>query len=296
MGLLDTVSFIVRHPLCRNRPLSSLARFAKWQIGSRLVPGPVAVEFVNGARLLAEPGMTGATGNIYVGLHEFEDMAFVLHFLRPDDLFVDVGANIGSYTVLAGAGAGARCISFEPDPASFAWLRRNIGVNGLEGRVDARRCAVGSSEGELSFSTGGDTVNHVLSDAEAQNPGKVQTVPQTTLDSALDGDCPAMLKIDVEGYETAVLRGAAATLAKPGLRCVIMEQLGGGARYGFDEGELWRNMQDQGFELFAYHPFERRLSPGEEGSGNNAIYVRDLAFVEERVRSAPPFEVQGLIL
>jgi hypothetical protein len=41
------------------------------------------------------------SGNIYAGLHEFGDMAFVLHFLRAGDLFADVGANIGSYTVLA---------------------------------------------------------------------------------------------------------------------------------------------------------------------------------------------------
>ena len=47
-------------------------------------------------------GMTGATGNVYCGLHEFEDMALVLHALRPRDLFVDVGANVGSYTVLGG--------------------------------------------------------------------------------------------------------------------------------------------------------------------------------------------------
>jgi hypothetical protein len=49
----------------------------------------------------ATSGMTGATGNLYVGLHEFEEMAFLLHFLRPGDLFADVGANVGSYTILA---------------------------------------------------------------------------------------------------------------------------------------------------------------------------------------------------
>lgn len=54
--------------------------------------------------------MTGATGNIYVGLHEFEDMAFLLHVLRRTDLFVDVGANIGSYTILAGGAAGAKLL------------------------------------------------------------------------------------------------------------------------------------------------------------------------------------------
>ena len=45
--------------------------------------------------------MTGATGNIYCGLYEFLDMAFLLHFLRNGDLFGDIGSNIGSYTVLA---------------------------------------------------------------------------------------------------------------------------------------------------------------------------------------------------
>lgn len=49
--------------------------------------------------------MTGATGNWYCGLQEYEDMSFVLHALRPGDLFVDVGANIGSYSILAAGGS-----------------------------------------------------------------------------------------------------------------------------------------------------------------------------------------------
>ena len=67
------------------------------QIGSRLVPGPVLVPFVDSCSLFAQAGMTGITQNIYVGLAEFREMAFLLHVLRPDDLFVDVGANIGTW-------------------------------------------------------------------------------------------------------------------------------------------------------------------------------------------------------
>jgi hypothetical protein len=102
MGLLNTLRFIVEHPLNSGKRLASLRRFAAWQIGSRLVPGPVVVEFVGGTRLLVAPGQTGATGNLYAGLHELPEMAFVLHLLRPGDLFVDIGANIGSYTPLVG--------------------------------------------------------------------------------------------------------------------------------------------------------------------------------------------------
>ena len=46
-------------------------------------------------------------------------MALVLHVLRPDDVFVDIGANVGSYTILGGGAAGADCISIEPIPSTF---------------------------------------------------------------------------------------------------------------------------------------------------------------------------------
>jgi len=72
-----------------------------WQIGSRLARGPIVTQFANSALLLAVPGMADATGTVYVGLREFVDMSFVLHFLRPNHLLIDVGATIGSYTKVA---------------------------------------------------------------------------------------------------------------------------------------------------------------------------------------------------
>jgi hypothetical protein len=97
MSLAHTLRFIASHPLNRGRRLQSLIRFAKWQLGSRLVPGTVAYEWIHGARFSVKRGKAGLTGNIYTDLHEFPDMAFLLHVLRADDLFVDVGANVGSY-------------------------------------------------------------------------------------------------------------------------------------------------------------------------------------------------------
>jgi predicted RNA methylase len=70
--------------------------------------------------------MTGATQKIYCSLQEFEDMALLLHVLRPGDLFVDVGANVGSYTILAAGVCGANVISIEPVPSTFTHLADNI--------------------------------------------------------------------------------------------------------------------------------------------------------------------------
>lgn len=290
MNVLDSLGFITRHPLTRHARRAALTRWFRWQLGSRLLPGPVIVPFVNDARLIVQPGMTGATGNIYCGLHEFDDMALVLHALRPDDLFVDVGANVGVYTVLAGAAAGARCISIEPVPATFAWLQQNIAINRFDARARPLNIGIGRANGTLRFTRGHDTTNHVVSDGEAA----VDTidVPVQTLDTVVDAE-PAIIKIDVEGFETDVIAGAGHVLAARGLLAVIMELNGAGARYGYDEDALHQSMIERGFESCRYHPRDRKLVSlgGAQAAGGNTLYVRDIARLQERVRTAPTFRL-----
>src|SRR5262245_19141465 len=146
----EIARFLCNHPLTRDHRAAAFARRCRWQIAGRL-RREVVVPWVGGIRLAARRGMTGATGNIYAGLHEFADMAFTLHFLRPDDLFLDVGANIGSYTLLASGVCKARTICFEPDPETITLLRRNIDLNGLHGRVVLESAAVGGEEGEVEL-------------------------------------------------------------------------------------------------------------------------------------------------
>ena len=94
--------------------------------------------------------------------HEFADMAFVLHFLRPGDLFADVGANVGSYTILAPGVVGCRTVAFEPDPVTAAALERNIALNRISERVETRKAAVGERRWLGSLLGGFDTENHIV--------------------------------------------------------------------------------------------------------------------------------------
>src|ERR1700738_1077325 len=98
MQLLRLLSYVWQHRLNAGGRWRAVGRVVRWQVASRLLAGPFALPFVGDTRLFARRGMTGATGNWYCGLHEVEEMAFMLHFLRPEDLFVDVGATVGSYT------------------------------------------------------------------------------------------------------------------------------------------------------------------------------------------------------
>jgi len=291
MSVLNTLRFLTHHPLCRDRKARTLARWFAWQVGSRLVPGPVAVPFVNGSRLLVARGMTGATGNLYTGLHEFEEMAFVLHLLRGSDLFVDVGANVGAYTVMA-ASLGARVISVEPIPQTFAHLQRNVSLNQATDRVTLQNCGLGAAPGVLRFTSGGDTVNHVLSENERTTPDAVE-VEVKTLDALLQDVQPRLMKIDAEGYETNIIRGGEKALQRPSLDAIIMELNGSGTRYGFDEAKLFQQILAMGFAPFTYVPFERKLisQQSTNGDSGNVLFVRNVAQVQDRLRSAPPFRV-----
>jgi len=184
MDAVDSLRFIFGHPLNRGRPVSTAARMLGWQVRSRL--NDVApVDFANGASLLVSRRMNGANYNVYCGLYEFEEMSFLMHFLRPGDVFVDVGANVGSYSVLA-ASVGAHAIAFEPGE-HFDDLARNVAHNGYA--VDCRRTAVGDGANGL-----------------------------VRLDDAVD--YATLIKVDAGGLEAAVVAGGARVFA--GASAVIL--------------------------------------------------------------------------
>ncbi len=278
-----TLRFITKHPLSSKRPAAALYRYLRWQIESRL-RREVEFNWIEGSKLLVRNGMTGATGNIYCGLHEFADMVFLLHLLSPGDLFIDAGANIGSYTVLASAVCGARSIAVEPDPGTMRSLKRNIEANGIKERVTFVEAALGAQTGVARFTVGQDTTNRVVKVGGADT----REVKVLRLDEILAGLSPVFIKIDVEGYEPEVIAGALNTLRGPSLLAIEIETVD-----EFVRAEL----EAAGFQKAAYEPFGRVLTSfTKESSGlrsHNSLFVRDLNACRQRTAEAPSRSVLG---
>lgn len=274
-----TLAFIAEHPLTRSNPLPAFARFIGWQLRSR-ISHEVRVPWIAGTHLIVRRGMTGATGNIYCGLHEFADMALVLHLLRPGDLFVDAGANVGTFTVLAAGVSGAHVLTVEPDPGTMASLRKNVDVNGISERVERAECALGAAPGEIAFTVGLDTTNRVANASDAES----RTVPVARLDDLLAGRSPVLAKLDVEGYEAQVLAGAKDMLANPALLAVESEA---------DEPAVADIFAAAGFQRRHYNPFRREFSDTADFAGGNALFVRDEAACLSRIAAAPRRRILG---
>ncbi len=275
-----------------------MLRFFRWQLGSRLLPGKVVVPFVDDTRLLVSRGMAGATGNIYCGLHDFEEMGFVLHVLGEGDCLVDVGANVGSYSILAAGAGGAHVLSFEPVPSTFSHLVDNIRLNRLEEKVAALNLGLASKVGKLRFSTLLDTTNHVLGTDEQDGPSI--EVGIECLDHYCEkiGGRPFAIKLDVEGFEVEVLAGGCKVLASPNLLAVVAEENGCGNRYGAAPGAVGQILASHELVEYAYDPLQRLLSRTNQRTvgGCNRIYIRDKNSVESRVRAAKKHRIGKRIL
>ena len=219
-------------------------------------------------------------------------MALLLDVLGPDDLFVDVGANVGTYTVLASGACNAKTVSFEPGALARARLVEHVALNGIRDQVEIHSAGASSTSGMIEFIADADTMNRVAS-GKAPPGQKRTTIEVRTVDEVLAGRIPTAMKIDVEGWELPVLRGAADTLMEPGLLLLIVEMNDAVARYGFSTTDVHAFAARCGFRPYMYVPTQRKLSEGIDISANNVLFIRDLEAIVERVHRAPNRRVNG---
>lgn len=129
---------------------------------------------------------------------------------RPGQVFFDVGANIGYYTLIA-AKAGARVVAFEPNPVVREILERNVAGEALAGvAVDPRIVAIGNQQLRLVVPDGFDEGSYARASELGDTDGTVsidQYVEET-------GTAPTVIKCDAEGRDTDVLSGALESLAR----------------------------------------------------------------------------------
>lgn len=180
------------------------------------------------ARLLTRPAWARAAAHGVAATIEHRGLA---RLITPRTV-LDVGANKGQFAVFAlGLWPGCRVVAFEPLPGPFAKAR--AATSAYAERVRLEQVAVGSAEGtaEIRITSRDDSSSILpLSDTARRafgvaDTGRVERVPVRTLDALVGGAdlrAPVLLKIDVQGYEMEVLRGATATLRR--LAAVYVEQ------------------------------------------------------------------------
>ena len=250
-----------RKILTRSRPMPPLVRLQKLHGGAR-------VELDLSDRAQAQAYL--------IRRYEPEVVALLARIVRRGGVLLDVGANIGLITFSVGVQRpDVSILAFEPDPANATCWRRNLELNP---RVNARleQLAVGTEEGELELTRGGESGWSFVSRPGQRGGMKVPTVSLDAYAASHGIKHIDALKLDVEGYEPKVLEGASLLLREGAIRFIVCE---------LDESLLSRNCSTRRalVALLARHDYEPRAIPGVGAqrlrarsweTGHDVLFVR----------------------
>jgi FkbM family methyltransferase len=210
----DVFRFIWDHPANRNRRVRQLGKAVSFQLQARLLHRRAQAMVGETGKIWVDLHRSSASKALYANPPDWPEMLVWQRHLRHGDLFFDVGANVGTYTVLA-ASMGASVVAVEAAADTAQLLRENVTLNGF---TDVRviEAAAGAVAGSVRYSSGLDSVNRI----DPTGPVEVEMV---TLDSLIGDRHVAGLKLDVEGFELIVLEGASEALSEHRIALMQLE-------------------------------------------------------------------------
>jgi len=191
-------------------------RFARIIFGKVLprTSYPVLTGPLKGAKfILGALSGEGGGASVYFNQMEAEQTSAMMEAIRPGGTFFDIGANVGFYSILASrlVGSKGKIAAFEPLVRNLSYLQRHVELNHAD-NVRVLPFALSSENTILSFSTG---PNSAMGHLDKDGRGEV-LVPTVTLDEIAErlGMMPDVMKMDVEGAEMDVFRGATRVLSE----------------------------------------------------------------------------------
>ena len=256
----------------RFRPIRAIYRY----LAPHLIPEEKRLVDVNGCKMLVHmeeyKGIDGITHQeLLLGIYEKYTTALFKELVGGGMNVIDIGANIGYYTLLAAklVGDEGKVFAFEPEPRNYALLLKNIELNGYK-NVIPRQQAVSNKAGKVKLflhevESGAHSLYEVRKDAR-----EAIVVDAISLDEFFAGEeCPIdIIKIDVEGAEMVVLLGMSKIVKNNDNLKIFTEFWPPGLQSsGFSAQEYWHKLVESGFKyIYFINEQEQRLEPADFAS------------------------------
>ncbi len=230
---------------------------------------------------------------IYFGFEESE-LSFLKTFLKPEDCFVDIGSNIGLFSVLASPLVGKKgtIYAFEPTPKTFTRLMENIKLNSLT-NLFPENIGLSDTSGSMSFYTSNneyDAWNSMVRLSQLEDSSKIN-INVSALDEYVESkDIQKinLIKLDVEGWEYNVLRGSSNVLSWKDAPVLMVEFNENNAfTAGYYCGQVYEYVESFGYKWYIYDVASNSLIQQEKRLHyvyENLIAVKDIDSCNKRIR------------
>jgi FkbM family methyltransferase len=262
----DVVSFTWRHPANRGHRLRSTLSAVRFQVGGRVFGRRARAAVGSRSVIEADAHVYHSARAMYANPVDWNEMLAWKAAMGPGSLFVDVGANVGLYTIWC-IEEGAEVLAVEPSRIARERLASNLTLNGYDAEIVA--AALGETEGTLQLTSELDNQNHLVLNSDSDGVA-TEEVPVLTLDGLVGDRTVDGLKVDVEGAELLVLRGAQRLLAEQRIKLIQLEWNESSlALLGQDRTPIAELLTSHGYELF------------RADEGGHLVPVPDFGFGED---------------
>lgn len=267
MKLITLLRKILIHPGNARRRLQALWRAGRVQLGMRRGRREVHYNWAPPVRLVLRRGYHSLIAQAYFGYSEYAEMQFLMDALEPDDLFLDVGANMGAYALLAAGVCKAKVIAVEPLPENVRVLNEQIAFNNLQAKITVLPIGLSDREGQLHFLSESSQNTFVIEEDHPE-AHKASIIPVRQAEDILSS-CPRFIKIDVEGHEAKILKGLGKHLYDPRLEYIQCEMV-----HPEQNKEIFQMLEAAGFVPRTYDVERRQLVEIGIGDIPNVIWAR----------------------
>lgn len=275
MGLqqfANSIKSILANPHINRR--EGVLKHLQWQYLKAVNRFPFEQRISN-SRIVAAHKHCGVSALIYSQrLYNYNNMKLLQMLLNEGGSFLDIGANIGSFTMIASESTDAKVYAFEPHPETFRMLHDNVELN-CRDNVVLFNVALGRVDGRVYLTDqAGSAVNHMV---EGNAAGTI-AVPCLRADTLCAQQCihPQYVKIDVEGFEYDVLAGFGDFLGAIHLLMIEMNGLADERSRG--QKEIHGLLRSSGFDGPWSCNFDRKILRSSDGSeAEDSLYVSDCA-------------------
>ena len=293
LNILKLLKIIVDHPLNSNKKFKSLLRFFSFNL-KKVFKKKIIFSWVEESKLIFDNSEIDTLSqrqikfNYYLGMAEYKDMAFLIHCLKKNDIFIDCGANLGLYTILASKVIGSDTIAFEPHPETVKKFISQLNINNITDKVKIVSKAIGDKISKVNFSDNKDALRRKIIQEKDYDEDNLMQVEMTTLDYELPNiKHDFIIKMDLEGFEFKALKGALSILQNKNLKAIIIE---------INKAEI--NSINQLLSKFNFFPIEYcpdkrqvKISKKNFEQKLNVIFIRDFEKIESDCISSQKFKI-----
>ncbi len=268
---------MIKHKLMRVRQLATV-RYVRWLLIRRLRPGAILTTQIGDGVTIQYLPRGNVSRDLYLGQFEHDVVDFLSHYLKPGMVVFDVGANIGVYSLLSAKYVGdhGAVHAFEPTPETFARLCANAELNGFT-YIHLNQLAVAEKHGtSMLHLYEQNGMNSLAAQDWAGKPLGQVMVKTISLDeyvSAKDLPRVDLLKVDVEGAELSVLKGAYGLVSganPPVVLCEFADKTT--CNFSYQATSIRDFLETRGYRLYRWDSRVSSLTP-EPRRPNYRLYA-----------------------